>query len=250
MPDLVRINQYWTLATNVELLEAKWLHNDRSTRTSEILTFPEWPLLNSTLHQKTTIQLWLKSSNKLIPTWLLLQSLTHCCKKLKQPLLLLSDHSQCLANYWKKTEILISKMSKNACCCITINNCGNCIVWCLLKNCRGSNMYKLYIWLFFYAQPVGRMFFFRRCVVMHRLVAYFIKFVHQNVIISQNTLSQKKSKFSNNKVKNYFVYVKIKMALVIKFSLKVGSQISSWYSLVIIDMVWASTAFFTKLSAV
>ena len=37
---------------------------------------------------------------------------------------------------------------KNTCCCITINNSGNCIVRCLSKNCRGSKMYKLYLAVF------------------------------------------------------------------------------------------------------
>ena len=51
-----------------------------------------------------------------------------------------------------------------------------------------------YIWQFFFAQPVFRMAVFLRYVVVHRLVACFIKSVHQNVILSQNTLSQNKVK--------------------------------------------------------
>ena len=40
---------------------------------------------------------------------------------------------------------------------------------------------------------------------MHRLVAYFIKSVHQNVILSQNRLCQNKVKFSNDKAKIIFL---------------------------------------------
>ena len=62
-----------------------------------------------------------------------------------------------------------------------------------IKNLRGRNTYKLYL-AFFYAQPVGRMALFLSYVVMHRLVAYCIKSVHENVILIQNTLSQNKVK--------------------------------------------------------
>ena len=68
-----------------------------------------------------------------------------------------------LSKLLKRTEILISKMSKNTCSCITINYSGNCVVRCLLKNRKGSDTYCIsYVcfWQFFYAQPVGRMAFF------------------------------------------------------------------------------------------
>ena len=40
---------------------------------------------------------------------------------------------------------------------------------------------------FFTRNRLEEWLFFLRCVVMHRLVADFIKSVHQNVILSQNT---------------------------------------------------------------
>ena len=142
VPDLVRINQYQTLTTNVELFEAS---DCTLTEAYELLKNMHF------LDDPSSIQAYIKNrlSNSdleavincanfsIAPT-----TYTYCCKKLNQPLLLLSDHTQCWANYWENTEILISKMSKNTCCCITINNSCNCIVCCLLKNCRGINMYK------------------------------------------------------------------------------------------------------------
>ena len=55
-------------------------------------------------------------------------------------------------------------------------------------------MDKLYLAVFFTCNWYVEWFFFLRFVVMHRLVAYFIKSVHQNFILSQNTLSKKKVK--------------------------------------------------------
>ena len=52
-------------------------------------------------------------------------------------------------------------------------------------------MYTLYLAVFLRATV---MLSFLRYAVMHRLVAYFIKSVNQNVILSQNTLSQNKFK--------------------------------------------------------
>ena len=55
-------------------------------------------------------------------------------------------------------------------------------------------MYELYLAVFFTRNRLAEWLFFLRYVVMHRFVAYFIKFVYQNVILSQNRSSQNKVK--------------------------------------------------------
>ena len=55
-------------------------------------------------------------------------------------------------------------------------------------------MCKLYLTVFLHATDRQNGSFFLRYVVMHRLIAYFIKSVYQNVILSQNSLSQNKVK--------------------------------------------------------
>ena len=106
---------------------------------------------------------------------------------------------------------MISKMSKNTGCCITISNPSNCIARCLLKNRRGSNAYELYVTVF-YAQLIGRMALFSALCCHTPLGCIFYK-----IRTSKRHTKPKyvKSKFSYNKVKEYFFQVKTKMALVI-----------------------------------
>ena len=78
-PDLVRINQFRTLATNVELLEAR---DCTMTEAYELLKNIHF------LDDPCSIYAYIKKATLTVPTWLLLQTPTHCCKKLNQPLLL------------------------------------------------------------------------------------------------------------------------------------------------------------------
>ena len=50
-------------------------------------------------------------------------------------------------------------------------------------------MYKLYLAVFLRSTCRQNGALFLRYVVMHRLVAYFIKSIHQNVILNQNMFS-------------------------------------------------------------
>ena len=54
-------------------------------------------------------------------------------------------------------------MSKNTCSCTTINRSGNCVVRCLLKNRKGSNMYKLCLAVFLRATGWQNGSFFSLC---------------------------------------------------------------------------------------
>ena len=80
-------------------------------------------------------------------------------------------------------------MSKNACCCIVIIN-----------SVRRNYMHELDLAVLMRATGRLNGSFFLVVYFMHSLVVYFMKSVHPNVILSQNTLSQNLAKIRSKKI--------------------------------------------------
>ena len=110
--DLVKINQYRTLAANIEFLEGSACTITEAYGLLKNMQFDDDPCAIKNYIKKRLSNSDLETINNsdletTVPTWQSTQQATHYCKKPSQPLLLLRGRFLCSVNYREKTEILM-----------------------------------------------------------------------------------------------------------------------------------------------